>query len=80
MTNNQFSNLSIGFQNISGKHCPTLGCKLSNQIKFQNDIEILGETWSKCKKCSNVVEGYELIEFINPSKRANCNKGTHFFL
>ena len=75
MTNNQFSNLSIGFQNISGKHCPTLGCKLSNQIKFQNDIEILGETWSKCKKCSNVVEGYELIEFINPAKRANCKKG-----
>ena len=75
MTDSPSSNLSIGLQNISGKHCPTLGCKISNQIKLQNDIEILGETWSKCKSCTNIVDGYELVDFINPSKKANCIKG-----
>ncbi len=68
-------NLSIGYQNIAGKHCPTLGCKLETQIELQNDIEILAETWSKCKNCTNTVEGYDLIEKIDPSKKRNCKKG-----
>ena len=68
-------NLSIGYQNIAGKHCPTLGCKLETQIELQNDIEVLAETWSKCKNCTNTVEGYDLIEKIDPSKKRNCKKG-----
>ena len=68
-------NLSIGYQNIAGRHCPILGCKLENQIDLQNDIEILAETWSKCKNCTNSVEKYELIEKIDPSKKRNCTKG-----
>ena len=43
-------NLSIGYQNIEGLHNSLMGCKLQDQIELINDIEILSETWSECKK------------------------------
>ena len=69
------TNLSIGFHNISGKHSSTHGCKLGNLVKHNNDIEILAETRSKCKKCKNTISKYEVLNCIEASKRAECKKG-----
>ena len=69
------TNLSIGFHNISGKHSSTHGCKLENLVKLNNDIKILAETWSKCKKCKNTISKYEVLNCIEASKRAGCKKG-----
>ena len=69
------TNLSIGFHNISGKHSASLGCKLDNLVKLNNDIEVLAEIWSKCKKCKNTINKYELVHSIEASKRAGCKKG-----
>ena len=69
-------NLSIGFYNIADKHSALHGCKLDNQVKLEFDIEILAETWSKCKKCANNnVDNYELIDSVDPLKKAGCKKG-----
>ena len=69
------TNLSIGFHNISGKHSASLGCKLDNLVKLNNDIEVLAETWSKCKKYKNTINKYELVHSIEASERAGCKKG-----
>ena len=47
-------NLSIGYHNVAGQHSSLLGCKLYGHINLINDIEILSETWSNCKKCKNI--------------------------
>ena len=69
------TNLSISFHNISGTHSNTHGCKLDNVFKLTSDIEILAETWSKCKECKTSVDKYDLIENIESSKKTGCKKG-----
>ena len=69
-------NLSIGYQNIEGLHNSLMGCKLQDQIDLINDIEILSETWSECKKCKDVtVENYDLIKTVEPIKKVKTKKG-----
>ena len=56
-------------------HSASHGCKLENLVKLSNDIEVLAETWSKCKKCKNTISNYEVLKCIEASKRAGCKKG-----
>ena len=65
----------ISFHNISGKHSAYHGCKLENRVKLSNDIEVLAETWSKCKKCKNTISNYEVLKCIEASKRTGCKRG-----
>ena len=50
-------------------------CKLHGHIDLINDIEILSETWSNCKKCKYItIENYELSKIIDPLKKAKGRK------
>ena len=77
-------NLSIGYHNVEGQHNALLGCKLISHINLLNDIEILTETWSECKKCKNItIENYELLKVIEPlkkgSKKGRKSGGIHIY-
>ena len=65
-------NLSIGYHNVEGQHNALLGCKLISHIKLLNDIEILAETWSECKKCKDItIENYNLLKIIETLKNGS---------
>ena len=77
-------NLLIGYHNVEGQHNALLGCKLGGHIKLLNDIEILAETWSECKKCKNItIENYNLLKVIDPlkigSKKGRKSGGIHIY-
>ena len=69
------TNLSIGFHNISGKHSASLGCKLDNLVKLNNDIEVLAETnlkpSIKIVKSSNSYIWYEIDKQLFYNMLAN---------
>ena len=81
---NNIYNLSIGCQNIEGQHNSLIGCKLQSYVKLVNDIEILSETWSNCKKCKDLkIEGYNLLDLIEPiktgTKKGRKSGGIHIY-
>ena len=65
-----YLNLSIGYQNVEGLHSDLFGCKLTNEINFSCDIEIISETWTSCEKClaDAKIPGYEPFTKIKPEK------------
>ena len=65
---------SIRYLSVEGIHDPHHGCKLPYfTIIIINDIEILSETWGKCKHNLHI-EGYKLIE-LQLQKNIQQEKG-----
>ena len=65
-------NFKIGYKNIQGLHGRN-GCKIAECRKeFQNDIEILSETWG-CT-CDKILDGYDFQAEIKTQKLKGVKK------